>query len=179
MLTKVRPIKFKDVTDGLSKTFMVGEVGGPPLTAGDEAKICGLWKGSIDGSGTAREVCRHTTQKPNDGSNKSFGSMHAGGIVGFIMGDASVTFISDTIGSNSLGMSDSAASPLNISTELARAGHPSARWSYHATVNLFRRCLKVIDTFRDGKARCEHDQFGDRRFVTDDSRLCLRAASYA
>ena len=27
-------------------------------------------------------------------------------------------------------------------------GGKSAHWSYHATVNLFRRCLKVIDTFR-------------------------------
>ena len=30
-----------------------------------------------------------------------------------------------------------------------RIGRKSAHWSYPATVNLFRRCLKVIDTFRD------------------------------
>ena len=30
-----------------------------------------------------------------------------------------------------------------------RTGRTSAHWSYPATVNLFRRCLKVIDTFRN------------------------------
>jgi hypothetical protein len=29
-----------------------------------------------------------------------------------------------------------------------RIGRKSAHWSHHATVNPFRRCLKVIDTFR-------------------------------
>ena len=100
-IRKGKGVAFKDVTDGLSKTFLVGEGGGGatltwPNSSGDPNRIPGLWSASSSSSNQVLEVIRHTAWKLNSGSPYAFGSSHPGG-AHFAMCDGAVLFVSDTI----------------------------------------------------------------------------------
>lgn len=99
-------IRLRDIKDGLSKTFLVGEAGGKadPLLPGapDDKRQAGLWAGTantLQDNPTNRTVTRITRYKLNSGAYDAFGSWHAGG-ANFAMCDGSVVFISDIIESN-------------------------------------------------------------------------------
>jgi len=102
-------IRFKDVTDGLSKTFLLGEAGGmaDPLLPGgpEDIRQPGLWVGVSNprqDNPLNRTVTRITRYKINAGAYDGFGSWHPGG-ANFAMCDGSVTFINDAIESTSEG----------------------------------------------------------------------------
>ncbi len=85
-------IGFKEITDGLSKTFLIGEVGG------DASRTkAGLWSMVNNSINFRHEVVRYTNLKINDlVADKGFESGHQGGAQ-FAMCDGSVRFILDTI----------------------------------------------------------------------------------
>jgi prepilin-type N-terminal cleavage/methylation domain-containing protein/prepilin-type processing-associated H-X9-DG protein len=85
-------IGFKEITDGLSKTFLIGEVGG------DASRTkAGLWSMAGNSINFRHEVVRYTNLKINDlVADKGFESGHQGGAQ-FAMCDGSVRFILDTI----------------------------------------------------------------------------------
>jgi prepilin-type N-terminal cleavage/methylation domain-containing protein/prepilin-type processing-associated H-X9-DG protein len=102
-------IRWKDVTDGLSKTFLVGEAGGKadPILPGapEDRRQPGLWIGVTNpkqDNPTNRTVTRITRYKVNAGAYDAFGSWHPGGSH-FAMCDGSVVFINDAIESTSEG----------------------------------------------------------------------------
>ena len=135
-LCKGKLNKPRDITDGLTNTFMFGEVGGacdttdtgPNKARHDEdADICGVWVGTNQGFGTADEVMRNTNNGStiNRGRTGCFGSSHPG-ICGFLMADGSTTFISETINSNASGMGSYSAAGASAThaTRLDQARHP-------------------------------------------------------
>jgi prepilin-type N-terminal cleavage/methylation domain-containing protein/prepilin-type processing-associated H-X9-DG protein len=85
-------IGFKEISDGLSKTFLIGEVGG------DASRTkAGLWSMVNNSLNFRHEVVRYTNLKINDSiADKGFESGHRGGAQ-FAMCDGSVRFILDTI----------------------------------------------------------------------------------
>jgi prepilin-type N-terminal cleavage/methylation domain-containing protein/prepilin-type processing-associated H-X9-DG protein len=102
-------IRFKDVTDGLSKTFLIGEAGGKadPILPGtpEDARQPGVWIGVANprqDNPVNRTVTRITRYKVNAGAYDGFGSWHPGG-ANFAMCDGAVVFISDAIESTSEG----------------------------------------------------------------------------
>ena len=93
---------------------MFGEVGGPhDITANgteswrtnSDAELCGLWVGANDAKGAAPEIMAYAAAgyTPNRGRKQCFGSSHAG-IIGFVMADGATTFLSDSINTNTQGM---------------------------------------------------------------------------
>lgn len=84
-------VKFRDVTDGLSNTFMVGERGGK-LGAS-------LWQGNIPETAEPHArilgVSDHAPNSPY-GHYEDFMSYHTGGVQ-FLRGDGSVQFVSENM----------------------------------------------------------------------------------
>jgi len=108
-IRKLRGRPLKDITDGTSKTFLVGEVGGiadPTLPgAAKTERLPGLWIGTssqLVDNAAAVTVVRTTRYKVNQGSYEGFGSNHPAG-ANFVFCDGAVRFISDTINSTAGG----------------------------------------------------------------------------
>jgi len=95
-IRKETGITFKDVTDGLSKTILLGEGGGKAATSSNDVLMPSIWVCTTDSGGYMTQVLRYGSNKMNAGDVRSFGSSHAGG-VNFAMCDGSVRFIDDGI----------------------------------------------------------------------------------
>jgi len=114
--------KPRDIVDGLSNTFMFGEVGGTcrggNVKYDDDADICGVWGGTTDGQNAAVEVVRYTGQNQtlNRGQHQNFGSSHQG-VIGFVMADGATIFIPESINFNGTGLGG---------TNYKNAGFPTA-----------------------------------------------------
>jgi prepilin-type N-terminal cleavage/methylation domain-containing protein len=105
--------KFKDITDGTAKTFLIGELRNGLFPT---AWQCGLWIGasSVPGNGGNMIEVARTTYYPLNATTESpwgfgFSSAHNSGAF-FAMCDGSVRFIEDTIEFQS---SSNPASPQN------------------------------------------------------------------
>ncbi len=99
-LRKTKGITFKDVSDGLSKTFLIGEAGGAAADPNNADRMPGVWVGSGNSKGYQTECVRYSANKLNSGSAEpAFGSYHNAG-ANFAMVDGSVRFIADSINSN-------------------------------------------------------------------------------
>ncbi len=79
---------FRDVTDGLSNTIMIGERG--------PASTNGIWMGVRGNSFENDAVTDASRFSPINGGVGTFGSTHAGG-THFLMGDGAVVFVSESI----------------------------------------------------------------------------------
>jgi prepilin-type N-terminal cleavage/methylation domain-containing protein/prepilin-type processing-associated H-X9-DG protein len=121
---KVKGATFKDFTDGLSKTFLIGEVGGVPATASDADRMPGIWSGTTNQDNGHWEIMRYTANKLNSGAVNAFGSFHPGG-ANFALADGSVRFIQDTIQANPLLWGFYAAVETNISSYLTQMASSS------------------------------------------------------
>jgi prepilin-type N-terminal cleavage/methylation domain-containing protein/prepilin-type processing-associated H-X9-DG protein len=100
---KFRGATFKDFSDGLSTTFLIGEAGGTPAVASDANRMPGVWSGTAAANNTTLEIARYASTKLNAGSPRGFGSFHAGG-ANFAFADGGVKFITDSIAANPLGI---------------------------------------------------------------------------
>jgi prepilin-type N-terminal cleavage/methylation domain-containing protein len=92
VLRKGKPLSFRDVSDGLSKTFLLGEVGGS-----NARTMAGLWSMTRNSTNSQTDIVRYTNLKINDSvADVGFESGHAAGAQ-FAMCDGSVRFVNDTI----------------------------------------------------------------------------------
>jgi prepilin-type N-terminal cleavage/methylation domain-containing protein/prepilin-type processing-associated H-X9-DG protein len=92
-------IRLRDITDGLSKTLLIGEGGGKALNSANDAIMPGTWVADYNIANSASGLQRTTRDKINSGETLSFGSAHPGG-AHFAMCDGAVRFISEFIEHN-------------------------------------------------------------------------------
>lgn len=123
-IRKIKPLAFKEITDGLSNTLLFGEASGVPATVGEEAKMRGLWVGPNHRINHHREVIRFSGQKLKSGTQDGFNSFHPG-VVGFAKCDGSTTFLSETIEHNRNTSKRNANQPNNFTTWFAYESNPS------------------------------------------------------
>jgi prepilin-type N-terminal cleavage/methylation domain-containing protein/prepilin-type processing-associated H-X9-DG protein len=95
-IRKVDGVKFGEITDGLSKTFLIGEAGGKATSTANDPRMPGVWVGEYNGTEGGLGLWRHTSSKVNSGSTNAFGSAHPGGAQ-FAMCDGAVRFVNDEI----------------------------------------------------------------------------------
>ncbi len=143
--------KPRDIVDGMSNTFMFGEVGGACRGGNknfdDDADICGVWGGAQGGQNGATEVIRYTgnDQTLNRGQHQNFGSSHAG-VVGFVMADGATTFVPEAISFNATGLGG---------TNYGKTGFPTA--IVNAAKNPARGVLQKLSHRSDGNAASLND----------------------
>ena len=108
-----QPAKFKDITDGLSKTFLLGEMSGvaSPASGKKDADVPGNWCCSENLPWNLRQVCRPVGVKINDPTapDYSFSSSHPG-VCLFAMADGAVRVLSENVESNTQGVGNSLSS---------------------------------------------------------------------
>ena len=95
-IRKESGVMFKDITDGLSKTILLGEGGGKAASAANDALMPSIWVCTTDSGSAMTQVLRYGSDKINSGATLAFGSSHTGGAT-FGMCDGAVRFMSDSI----------------------------------------------------------------------------------
>ena len=124
--------KPRDIVDGLSNTFMFGEVGGPcrggNANFDDDADICAVWGGTSGGQNAAVEVVRYTggNYTLNKGQHQNFGSTHQG-VVGFVMADGATVFVPESINFNGTGLGGTKYSSKGFPTAIVKAARDPSR----------------------------------------------------
>ena len=121
---RVKGASAKDFTDGLSKTFLIGEAGGTPKPGNNAASMPGIWTGTTNQNNAQVEIVRYTANKLNSGEWDAFGSFHSGG-ANFAMGDGAVLFISETIQTNPLLWAFDASVDASIASYLGNVSSQS------------------------------------------------------
>jgi prepilin-type N-terminal cleavage/methylation domain-containing protein len=121
---KVKGAAFKDFTDGLSETFLIGEVGGPTVNPSEANLMPGIWTATANQNNGQHEIQRWTANKLNAGVWGSFGSYHLGG-ANFALADASVRFVDDMIQANPMLWGFDASSDASIASYLSQISSTS------------------------------------------------------
>jgi prepilin-type N-terminal cleavage/methylation domain-containing protein len=105
-----QPAKFKEITDGLSKTLLLGEMSGvaSPASGKKDADVPGNWCCSENLPHHLRGQTRSVGFKINDPTTPdySFSSSHAG-VCLFAMADGAVRTLNENINSDRQGVSES------------------------------------------------------------------------
>ena len=124
---RVRGVKFAEISDGLSNTFLIGEASGLPAVdstdpnyATLEAEVRCLLTTTNNRANNPKEVVRYANAKPKEGTRNGFNSYHPG-IVQFAMADGSVVSVQENIEFNRHAWGWSAAQAPN-------------RWQYDSNI---------------------------------------------
>ena len=102
--------RLKDITDGLSKTIMLGEMSGvaSPASGKNDTDVPGNWCCTENLPWNSKQNCRSVDFRINDPANPdlSFSSIHSG-VCLFAMADGAVQKLSENISSDTQGVSSS------------------------------------------------------------------------